>query len=176
MHFLNAVVTTCLVLALALPAMAITKPSTPACVANSKKVYSSLPESFQLILLAIDNDGKIDLQASNPVIDYDYYNSAWSHIKTLIFEPANLAASAFSLKNKKLIVYGNEAALMPQPFDVHSVGLETPAFNSSTIPGSVPINFTAVPACDSYGRGFLRLTEAGEFLTRNSTRVMRYHN
>ena len=100
MHFLNlnALVVTSVILILSLLVITVSKPSPPTCVAKSQKVYSSLPENFELVILTAN---KIDLQLSNPLQSYDRYDGENQYIKVLIIDLANLAGSIFSLKNKK---------------------------------------------------------------------------
>lgn len=176
---LNAVVTTAyMVLALSLPIVTVSQSSTPACAVNSERVYYSLPENFELDVMLVDKDGKIDLEASTPLAFYDDQYVEGKYVKFLRYDPANLAGGVMSLTNQKLTAFGEDAVLLSVWFSFLSgPGVRRLAFNSSiTDDDFLTVDFTAVPSCDSYGRGFLRLTHSGEFLTRSSTRFPRLNS
>ena len=105
MHFLNlnaVVITTCTLLALSLPIMTT---STSACGVSLKEVYSSFSDSFELVVMLVDKNDKIDLQASTPLTFFDNQYVKGKYVKNIHYYSTNVDEVKMSLKNQKLIAF-----------------------------------------------------------------------
>lgn len=164
MQFLVATIT--LALASFLPTAAAAPPATP-CVPDSK-VLGTLAKNFTLRVLVQDDRGRVDLKVSKPVIFGSYETVSGATSDALIVGSAGAQAEVFELKNNRL--------LNSSPYFTYNLGLENPDYEPNPNGprsivragslGAKAYDFTAVQACDRYGRGFLRLGQnRSEFIT-----------
>ena len=148
-----------------LPAIAA-PPATHRCVPDSK-VLGTLPKNFTLKVLFQDDRGQVDLKISKPVIFGSYETVSGAESIPLIVGSAKAKAEVFTLKENKLLGTFNEEGLGLDYEPLSGFGFENPSYERNpdgprilVLGGTQydpPYNFTAVQACDRYGRGFLRL-------------------